>query len=127
MRSVNVSDIDARIVTAACLCLIGLIVTGFTVKVWWTHPLNRAFLFGPYLTQAGMRAVLRGWPMLFLLGALAIAGGVSRFIHWLRWRGAVTDELAAMAGLIEAALSLWAAGSLVVFVVRTWLGWRRGE
>jgi hypothetical protein len=125
MDSVDFSDIDARIVTAICLCLIGLIVTCFTVKVWWTHPVNRAFLFGPYLTQEGLRVILRGWPLLFLLGALALAGGFSRFVYWLRWQGASVDDLAGMAGLIEAGLSLWAAGAMVIFTVRTWLAWRR--
>lgn len=120
----SLADVDARIVTAICLCLIGLIVTGFTAKVWWTHPVNRAFLFGPYLTEKGLRALLRGWPMLFLLGALAIAGGVSRFIHWLRWRHMASDELASAVGLVEAAISLWAAGGLVVFAVKAWHGWK---
>lgn len=123
----NLSDVDARIVTAVCLWVIGFIVTGFTVKVWWTHPVNRAFLFGPYLTEAGLRAVLRGWPLLFLLGAVALAGGFSRFIYWMSDRGGMPEEAAAMAGMIEAALSLWAAGSLVIFVVRTWRAWKRGE
>ncbi len=121
------ADVDARIITAICLWVIGCIVTGFTLKVWWTPPVNRAFLFGPYLTEAGLRAILLGWPLLFLLGALALAGGFSRFVYWLRWRGAAADELAATAGLIEAALSLWAAGALVIFAVRTWRGWRHGE
>lgn len=121
----ELGDVDARIVTAASLCLIGLIVTSFTVKVWFTHPLNRAFLFGPYLTEAGLRLALKGWPSLFLLGALAIAGGASKLAYWLRWRGDVPDELAAMLGLIEAALSLWSAGTLSVFSVRMWLDWRR--
>lgn len=126
MRAVNLSNVDARIVTAVCLWVIGLIVTGFTVKVWWTHPVNRAFLFGPYLTQAGLKAVLRGWPLLFLLGALALASGFSKFAYWLQAQGAEVDGLAGISSLIEAALSLWSAGGLVIFAARTWIGWRRG-
>lgn len=121
----NVSDLDARVVTGACQCLIGFIVIGFTIKVWWTHPANRAFLFGPYLTQDGLRLILRGWPLLFLLGALALAGGVTRFVYWLQGLGADLNDIAGMAGLVEASLSLWAAGALVTFTVRTWLAWRR--
>lgn len=120
------SDVDARIVTAVSLWLIGLIVTGFTLRVWWTPPINRAFLFGPYLTQDGLRVVLRGWPVLFLLGALALTGGTSRFLYWLRWRGAEVDQAAAFAGAVEAALAAWAAGGLVIFAIRTWRQWRRG-
>lgn len=123
----SLADVDARIITAICLCIIGFIVTGFTLKVWWTHPINRVFLFGPYLTPEGLKVILRGWPMLFLLGALAISGGVSRFVHWLRWRGLAADELASMVGLVEAALSLWAAGGLVIFAVRTWRAWKHGQ
>lgn len=120
----GLADVDARIVTAVSLCLIGLIVCGFTAKVWWTHPVQRAHLFGPYLTPMGLETLLRGWPMLFLLGAVAITGGISRFIHWLRWRRMASDELASGAGLIEAAFSLWAAGALVIFVIKTWRGWK---
>ena len=119
------SDFDARIVTAACLVVIGFIVIGFTLKIWWTHAVNRAFLFGPYLTQSGLKLILRSCPMLFLLGALALAGGVSRFVYWLRWRGAATDELAAMIGLAEAALSLWAAGTVSMFAIKVAILWRR--
>jgi uncharacterized membrane protein HdeD (DUF308 family) len=121
----NLAEVDARIVTAICFCMIGSIVIAFTAKVWWTHPVNRAFLFGPYLTQKGLRALLHGLFMLSLLGALAIAGGVSRFVYWLRWRNQASDELAAGVGLVEAALSLWATGSLIFFAVRTWREWRR--
>lgn len=118
-------DVDARIVTAFSLCLIGTIVCAFTAKVWWTHPVNRSLLFGPYLTPLGLEVMLKGWPMLFLLGLLAITGGVSRFIHWLRWRHLASDELASAAGLVEAAFSLWAAGALVIFAVKTWHHWKR--
>lgn len=118
-------DVDARIVSGISLCLIGAIVLIFTLKVWFTHPLNRAFLFGPYLTEAGLRLALRGWPTLFLLGALATAQGVSRLAYWLHGRDIVSGEAPALLGLIEAALSLWAAGALIVFSVRTWLGSRR--
>ena len=121
----EIADVDARIVTAFCLWIIGSIVTAFTMKVWWTHPVNRPFLFGPYLTPEGLRVVLNGWPMLFLLGALALAGGTSRFVHWLRWRHWASDELASIFGLIEAALSLWAAGTLTIFTVRTWRAWKQ--
>lgn len=119
------SDVDARIVTAACLWVIGCIVTGFTLKVWWTPPINRAFLFGPYLTEEGLRTALRAWPLLFLLGALALASGFSKFAYWLQAKGAEVEGLAGMAGLIEAALSLWAAGALIIFTLRTWRSWRR--
>jgi hypothetical protein len=121
----ELADVDARIVTGVSLCLIGFIVLAFTFKVWFTHPLNRAFLLGPYLTPEGLKVVLRGWPTLFLLGALAIAAGVSRLAYWLQARDYAPDELAATLGLIEASLSLWAAGTLSVFALRTWLGWRR--
>lgn len=121
----SLSDLDARVVTGICQCLIGLIVLGFTVKVWWTLPINRAFLFGPYLTAEGIKVVLRGWPLLFLLGALALAGGITRFVYWLEGLGADLDQLAGLAGLVEASLSLWAAGALVIFTVRTWLAWRQ--
>lgn len=121
----TLGDIDARIVTALSLWTIGGLVWALTLRVWWTAPINRAFLFGPYLTPDGVRLVLRGWPMLFLLGAVAIAGGLGRFAYWLQARGAVSSELATVAGIVEAALSLWAAGTMVMFTGRTWLQWRR--
>lgn len=119
------ADVDARIVTAFCLCIIGFIVMGFTLRVWWTPPLNRVFLFGPYLTEEGLRTALRAWPMLFLLGALALSGGVSRFVYFLRWRSYASDELAAIVGLIEASLSLWACGAVILFAIKVWTKWHR--
>lgn len=118
------ADVDARIVTAGCLWIIGSIVIGFTVKIWWTDPLARPFLFKTYLTGLGAGALVRALPALFLLGASALAGGLGRFAYWLRNRGAMSDDLVAGAGILEAAVSLWATGALIIFVVRTWRQWR---
>lgn len=118
-------DIDARIVTATSLWVIGAIVTGFALRVWGTQPVNRAFLFGPYLTPDGLRLILRGWPTLFLLGATALAGGFGRFAYWLKGRGS-GDELAALTGVIEAIVTTFAAATVLAFVLWTWRQ-RRGQ
>ena len=119
------ANVDARLVTAVCLWIIGAIVWGFTIKIWWTPLSERPFLFGPYLTPDGVRLILPGLTPLFLIGAVAMAGGLGRFAYWLRSRGMVDDGLAATAGLVEAAFSLWAAGALILFTIRTWLKWRQ--
>ena len=121
----GLGDVDARIVTAVCLWLIGTIVVWFTLKVWWMNPARQALLFGPYLRKKGLEAVMRGWPALFLLGASALAGGAGRFVYWLRWRHLASDEWAAMAGIVEASFSLWAAGALSIFAIRTWRSWKK--
>lgn len=123
---VALEDIDARIVTAISLWVIGCIVIGFVAKIWWTPLLRRPFLLGPYFTQRGQEAILNGLPTLCSLGLLAIAGGTSRFIYWLHGRQMASDGAAALSGLAEAVIALWVAGILSLFAARTWLNWKRG-
>lgn len=119
------ADVDARIVTAGCLWVIGSIVIWFSVKIWWTDPLARPFLFKSYLTARGAGTLVRALPALFLLGATALAGALGRFAYWFRNRGAMNDDLVAGAGILEAAVSLWATGALIIFVIRTWRQWQK--
>lgn len=116
------ASLDLRWFTSACLIGLGLALTYVARHVWWTSPAERASLLGPYLTDAGLRFVLRAWPLVFILGLWFVTAGVSKLAFYARWRGALATEIANGIGLLEAIFSLWVVGSVVWVTVRTWRG-----
>jgi hypothetical protein len=114
--------LDLRWVTAAVLCMIGLYLIALAIRIWWMPLTRRAELFGPLLTDGGYRALLRSWPIVFLGGMFLLICGVSKFAYYQRWQGDVATEVANSIGVVEAAFSLWVAGSIAVLTVRAWRG-----
>ena len=78
---------SAHIWTAAAYYIIGAVLIAVAWKVWWTHPLNRVFLFGEYVTPAGVSLVMRHWPMVALFGAFIFSCAVDHHVEWLMMHG----------------------------------------
>lgn len=74
---------SAHIWTAGAYYIIGLALIGLAFSVWWTHPINRVFIFGRYLTEDGMRLVMMSWPMVLLFGAFIFSCAVDHHVDWL--------------------------------------------
>lgn len=109
---------DPRIVSAVAFYVIGLAAIALTLRIWWTHPINRVFSIGPFVTEAGLRAILDNTPALFALGLFALSAGVARHMYWLDARGHPTPLPANFFGLIEAIFAIWAAASVIIAAVR---------
>lgn len=101
---------DPRLITAFALCVMGLCVTGLSIRLWWTHPVNRALFLGPFITPDGMRWLTSHGNLLFSLGLALFAGGFSRAVYWARRQNLVNDDVANFFGLIECIFAVWAAG-----------------
>lgn len=78
---------DAHLWTAGSYYIIGLVLIGLAFSVWWTHPVNRVFIFGRYLTQDGMRLVMMSWPMVLLFGAFIFSCAVDHHVEYLYSHG----------------------------------------
>lgn len=115
----------AALYTAGAYYLIGFVLLGAAGVIWWTHPVNRALLFGPFVTVAGLRLVLRLWPLVWLFGLFIFSCGVEHHAHYLMQRGAVAPETVAFLGVVEAVVSVWTAASMaaltVYWLVARWL------
>lgn len=110
---------DPRFISAIALLLIGLSLIGFVVRVWLTHPVNRVFIVGPFVTEDGLRLLLRNLPTGFALGLFALAAGLAKIAYAARWSGNETGEnLADFFGIVEAVFAVWAAGCVLVTLVR---------
>lgn len=110
--------IDPRIISAAALVVIGLVLCGFVVRVWLTHPVNRVFLVGKFVTGEGLRLLLTHLPAVFAAGLFAISAAMARFAYTARWKGEGFGATADFFGTIEAVFAVWAACCVSIMVVR---------
>ena len=109
---------DPRIISAIALLVIGLTINAFVVRVWRTHPVNRVFLVGEFVTEEGLRLMLKNLPTVFALGLFAIAAAFAKFAYAARWRGKVDNHFADFFGVIEAVFAVWAACCVMIAMVR---------
>ncbi len=75
---------DLRLVTAVALLIIGFCFLVFSARIWLTHPVNRVFTIGPFVTEAGLQLVLRHIPLIFILGLYAVADAVTEVAYYAR-------------------------------------------
>ncbi len=107
---------DAHIWTALAYYIIGVAMLALAFKVWWTHPINRVFIFGPYLTTQGIKVVMMSWPLVALFGAFIFSCAVDHHVDWLVSRGA--HDLVKWLhffGVIEAVIS-WLTALVVIYL-----------
>jgi hypothetical protein len=105
---------DPRYITAGGLTFVGVALCVLALRVWWTHPVNRVFFLGDYVTEEGIRTLLGAVPLIFVIGLAVISSALARLAYSLRL------PFREAAGLIEAIFSVWAAGSVIVVTVRLW-------
>jgi hypothetical protein len=113
---------DPRLLTAFALFIVGLAATSLAVRIWWTHPINRVFSLGPFVTEAGLKALLVHSPTIFALGLFAYASSASHLAFVARWNGHIGTEAAHFFGLVEALFATWAAIAVTVTAWRLWRG-----
>lgn len=97
----------AHLWTAFAYYVIGPAMIGTAFTVWWTHPINRVFIFGRYLTPDGMRLVMMSWPMVLLFGAFIFSCAVDHHAHWLYRNGstAIGERALLFFSTVEAVIS----------------------
>lgn len=107
----------AYLLTAIAYLIIGVPLVLLALRVWWTHPINRAIRYGPYITPAGLKVLLNNWPFVFLFGVFILACAIDHAGGWIYANGyggtwLTAHELGVIAG-IEVAVSLLTALSVV--------------
>lgn len=114
---------DPRYITAVALLIVGIAALSVAARILSTHPINRVFTLGPFVTEEGLRALLKYTPTIVALGMFALACGASNIAYALRWEGRVSTETAYFFGYLEAGTAIWAGVAVIVTAVRLW---RRG-
>ena len=101
--------VDPRLISAAAFLLIGLVFCTFALRVWNTHPVNRVFLLGPFVTEAGQLFILRNLKTVFFLGLFSIAEACAKVAYAYRWSGHPFGGAADKFGSVAAVFALVAA------------------
>lgn len=107
---------SAHLWTAFAYYIIGAALLGMAATVWWTHPVNRVFLIGRYLTPEGMKAVLMSQPLVALFGAFIFSCALDHHVEYFMQHG--HPELAPALhffSTVEAVIS-WATALIIVYL-----------
>lgn len=112
---------DPRFVTGISTITIGLFIIAIPLRLWFIHPINRVFKLGPFITEAGFRAVLENRPTFFAIGLYLLLNGASRVFYGLQSVGYVSDNFVNVVGGAEALLSIWAGVLTVIGAHRIWI------
>lgn len=107
---------DLRFLTGPAMLLMGGFLIFVAVRLWRVHPVNRVFRLGPYVTEAGMVALLGLRFTILSYGLFLSAHGLASCVYWYV-RRAVHDPLVQFLGSLSAGLGIWAA----VITVRLFL------
>ena len=113
----------AHLVTSLAYYVIGGVLIWLAMRLWFAHPVNRVFMLGEYLTEKGLRLVLRLWPFVFLFGAFIFSCGIDHTLDHFHRESRISHMAFDAVAITEAVISLWTAGS-VVWVTATWRRWR---
>jgi hypothetical protein len=104
---------DPHFWTAGAYVLIGARLIVLALCIWWAHPLKRAFIFGPLLTETGVRFVLHNWPFVFLFGAFIFSCAADHAADAIAMAGRHMNAAVNILGWIEATIS-WATAFAMV-------------
>jgi hypothetical protein len=113
----------AHMATAFAYMVIGAVLLNLAAQMWFRHPVNRVFLFGPYLTEEGLRLVLKSWPMVFLFGAFILSCAIDHALDLMAGGHRAHSPGLEIAAVTEAVISLFTAGC----VLRIWATRRSWE
>lgn len=109
---------DPHIWTAGAYLVIGIRMIVVALCIWWAHPLKRAFIFGPILTEDGVRFVLRNWPLVFLFGAFIFSCAIDHAAEAIIMTGHLITPVMNVLGWFEAVISWATAAALVGTEIR---------
>lgn len=114
----------AHLITALAYYVIGAVLLVTAFRVWWTHPINRVFSMGKYLTPDGVRAVLQNWWLVMLFAAFILACAFEHNAEWLMmhgyWPDIIRSELIDMLGETESIISVATAACVLWLRVKSW-------
>lgn len=110
---------DPRMITGPALVVMGALFLLMAWRLWRVHPLNRVFRLGPYVTEQGMKEVIRLRLTFASFGLFFLVQGATGIVFWYHSRD-VNDPLVAFLGSLAAGLGVWAAYMAAVRLLWIW-------
>lgn len=100
---------DFRLVSAIALLVIGFCFLMFSLRIWLTHPVNRVFTIGPFVTEAGLQLVLRHIPLVFILGVYSLSKSLADVAYYARAHWGFAWDAANTLSLLSGIMACFAA------------------
>lgn len=113
------TSLDLRFLSGPAMLVLGVCFLILAARLWWVHPVNRVFRIGRYVTEEGIRAVVRLRVTFIAFGSFLTFYGLASVVFWFTERG-VFDPLVQFLGSLGAGLGVWAAGMALLDLWRLW-------
>lgn len=110
---------ELRFFTGPAFLIVGALMLTIALRLWLVHPINRVFRIGPFVTERGMKAILRMRMVFASFGALTFESGVYRCSYWFFSQN-VHASVVVFLGSLESGLAGWAAIIAIIAAVRVW-------
>jgi len=115
---------SAHLLTAVAYYIIGAVLLYTALRLWLTHTINRAFLLGPYLTEAGARLLLNHWWLVLAFAAFILSCAFEHHADWLLsrgwWPSVITPQTVLVLSQVEMIVSLVTAFLVLLLRLRAW-------
>jgi len=99
---------EPRYLTGPALMVVGFLLLYVSWQIWRVHPVNRVFILGPLVTEAGMIALLHQRLLFLAFGLLMTESGIYRCVYWYV-DPRVNAPSVMFLGAMETVFSLWSA------------------
>lgn len=110
---------DARLLVGPAMLVIGAALIAISMRLWLVRPVNRVWKLGPFVTEAGLKAVLNLRFTFFAMGAFLSVQGLTAITFWFGYQD-IRNPLVALLGTLAAGLSFWAVYLTIAGLWRLW-------
>ncbi len=100
---------DLRLLSAIALLIIGCCFLIFSLRIRLTHPVNRVFTIGPFVTDAGLQLVLRHIPLIAILGVYALSTSLADVSYYARAHWGFSWDAANALSLVSSIMAIIAS------------------
>lgn len=111
---------EARVLTGPAMLVIGSLFLWVAYRLWAVSPINRVFRLGPYVTEEGIKAVVRLRLYFLALGLFLTMQGMSNITFWFIAGRNIQSFAVQFQGSLAAGFAVFAAVKTVVVMLRLW-------
>ncbi len=112
---------DPRFLVGPAMLIIGALHLAVSYRLTVVHPVNRVFRLGPFLTPAGLVALLSLRLFLLAMGLFLVAWGAANIYFWWFASADPFDSTVQFLGALGTGFAVWSAGQALWLAYKLWV------
>lgn len=113
---------DLRFLTGPSMLIIGGLLVIVALRLWLVHPINRVLRVAPFVTEAGLRALMAMRPLFFSTGMFLVTSGCNSVYFWFFSTRNISDAVVVFLGSLAASMGIFATIAALMAGVALWRG-----